>query len=173
MQELILQVKTFADAGQFSQALEDIERVIAMDSACTEAYLIKAQVLQSLMQLPAALNTLQLAASLEPDRPDVYCEIGQLLLSLSRFADAQVVFTRAANLDSGSAAAHEGLGIACLRLGKLELGNVTIARHCNTMPLSPVRTDRLGSCFIPGVTLIVHGSICCKQWLSIRQTSRR
>ena len=121
MQEVMLHVKAFADAGQFSQALENIERVIALDSECTEAYLLKAQVLQSLMQLPAALNTLQLAASLEPDRPDVYCAIGQLLLSLTRFADAQVVFTRAVNLDSESAAAHEGLGTACLRLGNLEL----------------------------------------------------
>ncbi|MGH7399093.1 MAG: tetratricopeptide repeat protein [Candidatus Rokuibacteriota bacterium] len=71
-------------------------------------------------QIPLGLSSLRQAVEIEPGNPLYHNAVGAVMLNIGRFADAQVEFQKAVELDPTYADAYHNLGSAHAEQGKWE-----------------------------------------------------
>ena len=109
-----------AQTGDQLQALELIDKALAIDSGDPVAHFNRGAALQGLRQFDAAAASYDRAIELKPDYADAYCIRGTALIELKRFDEALLSCDRAIELDPDFAEAYANRGIAFEQLCRWE-----------------------------------------------------
>lgn len=96
--------------GRFGDAKVRAEKVLTADPKNVEAQVLLANSLAGLRNLAGAVNELEKAIQLNPERSASYANLGQLEMGRGRRQPAEEAFKRAVELAPKSAAAHLALG---------------------------------------------------------------
>jgi len=75
----------FRDRKQYQNALNDINRAIALDSARAAFWTIKAEVLFSIVQVPQAVEAFQKVTSLDPSNADAWLKLAELSMYVREY----------------------------------------------------------------------------------------
>ncbi|NUP99238.1 MAG: hypothetical protein HUU35_05205 [Armatimonadetes bacterium] len=105
----------YQSAGEKGAALEAIDEATALDTACVEAYLVRAEMAEADQEWPQALQAYQFAEAADPDDPRIQRGLGLTLCALDQFSAAIDSLTKAL------AAAPED-ALLCYKLGEAFLG---------------------------------------------------
>jgi tetratricopeptide (TPR) repeat protein len=97
-------------AGRFEDARTRSELVLQRDSANVEAHILRANAFIGMKDLDGALTQIEDAIKANPDRGEIYSNLGAIELSLGQRAAAETAFKRAAELAPGSIQAQLALG---------------------------------------------------------------
>lgn len=100
---------------------------------------LEAQALNDLGRSDEALERVDAALRIAPNRGDAMHERGVALFDLSRFADAKVAFTKALVTQGNDAYTHQMLGLTLEQLGESAASEVELAKAVELAPqeLSP------------------------------------
>lgn len=102
--------------------------------------------------LDGIIAALEHAALQEPERPDLWKRLGQVLLGVGRYDEAEVWLARSAERTPDDAATHTYLGLARAISGRTEAGVTSARRATEIEPQSPRAHAFLG------VTLALHAT---------------
>ncbi len=109
------QAQVYEARGERGKALEYIEKATGRDSACVEAYLLRASIAEQTEDWPAALVAYQFAEAAAPDDPQVQRGIGLTLCQLEQWSEALP------SLEKALATAPED-PVLCSKMGEAFLG---------------------------------------------------
>ena len=125
--------------GRLTEGLRDFDKAIALDPDYGEAHYNRAAlVLEQLERLSRetgspeqsvvldALASLDLAAALGPEFPELFAARGLALRLLERFSDALASYEKALGLNPDLASAQEGRALCQAGLGRAEALNIRL-----------------------------------------------
>ena len=119
--------RLYTQTGRQPEALQIVKRILAMaDSPETKAscYLAMGQVMEKMVDYPAAITYYSQAFSLEPTDTETWYfinnNLGFCLNTLGRYKEGEVYCRNAISIDPGRSNAHKNLGISREGLGDYE-----------------------------------------------------
>jgi Flp pilus assembly protein TadD/predicted Zn-dependent protease with MMP-like domain len=95
---------------------------------------LEAQALNDLGRSDEALNRLDLALRMAPNRGDALHEKGVALFDLSKFAEAKIVLERALAIQPDDAYSHQILGLTLEQLGDVNRADAALAKALELAP---------------------------------------
>jgi protein O-GlcNAc transferase len=123
----LLGVLTY-QAGQPQQAIELIDRAIAINPSVADYHVNLGVVLAATGKLPAATFEFQRAVTLRPDSAEAHANLGNALRSAGKLNEAVAACQRAVQLRPDHLAAHVNLGHALQERGDLDQAIAVFAR---------------------------------------------
>ncbi len=136
----------FLEAGQWAEAINRFEQVIALVPGAAAPYISRGDALQGLLRFDAAVESYDRAIALEGGVPEVYCNRGVALHKLGQFEAALASYNHALALDPGHADAWSNRGNA---LRKLERADEALASYDRALALNPsaaeIHANRAGA----------------------------
>jgi predicted O-linked N-acetylglucosamine transferase (SPINDLY family) len=128
--------------GDARQAIELIERAIALQPDCTEAYNNLGIVLKDQGRLEEAVTAYRKALKLKPGYAEAHNNLGIALRDQGRLEEAVTAYQKALKLKPDCTEAHYNLGIALRRLGKIAEAK---AAYRKTLELRPDYAEALNN----------------------------
>ncbi len=122
--------------GNFALGRAYLDRALARNPECTEAYLLRASLEYQFGRPEQALENYRIAMGLDPFNAAVYHGIGSLHYSEGDFAAAVDAFERTVDLQPGVAVHLYHLGLACRRTRRLGEA-IDYLRHAIEFGLRP------------------------------------
>jgi tetratricopeptide (TPR) repeat protein len=104
--------------GRNEEALDHIDRALALGLASAEAYGNRGTVLCALSRFPAALARFDRALSVGPATAEMHCNRGSALYELGHFDEALISYDKALSLRADFAPTHVGLASVLCALGR-------------------------------------------------------
>lgn len=118
--ELLTQADQFRQQGQFQQALERYEQVIALKPDLAEAQWGKCYILNRLLQPAEAIVACDAALALKPNYPEALWSKGYALDAQQQIQEALMLYEQAIALKPDFAEAWSNKGTALFKLGRFE-----------------------------------------------------
>jgi predicted O-linked N-acetylglucosamine transferase (SPINDLY family) len=120
--------------ARHAEAIEWIDRAIAVDGACADFHNNLGEAKRALGRSAQAEADYRRALALRPDYAEALCNLGLVLCELDRAAEAATHLRRAVALKPDLAAAHDNLGVALQALDDLD---GAAAAHARAIALAP------------------------------------
>ncbi len=154
--ETLAQAKELHRQGHVEQAAGFYRQILAIDSGQTEAAYLLGIACQALGQLDEAVATLQHAARLQPESPEIAAQLRQTIVmqhhhrsgelaATGQLAAATDCYRKIVELQPDFAAAHGNLGALLERQGKLDEAAVCCLRALELKPDFAAASYNLGS----------------------------
>ena len=113
---------TSADlAERPAEAIPALKKYLALNPRDADALVSLGASRRLMRDLAAAADTLAEAGRLAPESPRLHFELGNLMLDVRTFADAQACFERAIQYAPGIARYHSHLGLALEEQGRIRV----------------------------------------------------
>ena len=109
---------TFMELGNFDDAIECFQQVIALDPAQHEAYNNMGVCLGRLNRIDEAVAAIQKAVAIKPDYGEAWSNLGGMCELQQRYEDGIRACQRAIHLKPNWAEAHSNLGSNLARIGR-------------------------------------------------------
>ncbi|NCF25529.1 MAG: hypothetical protein GWP60_13420 [Gammaproteobacteria bacterium] len=138
-----------ADPGQFYDAIDQLERLVAENPGVYQIRMLLGQALQRVQRYDRALVVHLEALQQEPYNPRVHFELGALYLLLDRPADARTALERSLELESRQPNAYAKLALVSSQLGD---GVGTVKHFLRAFEIDP-RDHELPA----GIALFLYG----------------
>ncbi|MEO8602934.1 MAG: tetratricopeptide repeat protein [bacterium] len=116
------------NAGDLTQARDLLDRAVGLDAKDADVHYQLGVVRGRLGDSRGAIDELQTALRLRPYFPVAALELGIALIDAGRFAEAEPALLQAQQVTTLDAQASFYLGLAQLRLGRLEMARASFAR---------------------------------------------
>lgn len=130
--------------GRVNEALELLDRAVALDSRLVDAHVHRGRALLLLGRAEAALAAAHHARSLAPDRAQPWVLAGEALIALDRDPEARPLLERAVALDESLLPAHAALRDVLARAGDYAAAVTVASRAVALAPGDPAHHMRLG-----------------------------
>lgn len=131
--------------GQFPQAVEQIQRAIALNPNAAAFHNNLGTALQRMGRFPEAVASHQQALRLQPDFVDAHYNLGTILMNCGRLAEAVPSLQRAINLKPDHVEAHNNLGNVFRELGKLDDAIASYQQALRYKPNFPQALNNMGN----------------------------
>jgi tetratricopeptide (TPR) repeat protein len=120
--------------GRFDDAKVRAEKALTLDAANVDAQILLANALAGLKDLKAAVDELEEAIKLAPDRSSTYTNLGVIEVTRGRRDAAEQAFKRAIELDERSAAGRLALGTFYRSIGQQQDGEKELRKALELEP---------------------------------------
>lgn len=135
---LDLGIELLRSGTRLDDAISELRLAAELDVSLWEARQYEVDALRLKGDLTAALSVQSDLVDDVPDRPEVHCNMGNLLLSASRWEEAKGSFQRALALRPDYPLARAGLGIALWRSGSFAEGISILKETTSALPDKPL-----------------------------------
>ncbi len=140
--------------GRVNEALELLDRAVALDSRLVDAHIHRGRALLLLGRAEAALAAAHHARSLAPDRALPWVLAGEALIALDRDPEAYPLLERAVALDESLLPAHTALRDVLARAGDYAAAVTVALRAVALAPGDPAHHMRLGELLLESDDLV-------------------
>jgi type IV pilus assembly protein PilF len=140
---------SYLEAGQFSVALDEVNKVLALDSSLADAYHIRALAYMNLREEKLAEDNFRRALSAKPQDGDLLSNYGWFMCGAGRYPEAIAMLDRAIGAPSAGGVIKPmiNLGLCYLRQGDSSNAERTLLRAHYLDERNPVANANLAAMY--------------------------
>ncbi|MEE9167182.1 MAG: tetratricopeptide repeat protein [Candidatus Neomarinimicrobiota bacterium] len=144
--DLLNNAKRELQKGDYFQAIEILERIVAEDSLYVQAFFILGSAYQSMSEYNKALLLLKRANLLDPDDVNIMLALGRCYMELGHLSQAQKQFETVLGADSSNPSARLKLGDVYMKQQRYGRASETFRPLLQHSPTKSYVSMKLGVC---------------------------
>ncbi|WP_232504396.1 tetratricopeptide repeat protein [Sulfuricella denitrificans] len=153
--------------GKSSEALDALQRAIALSRDDAEAHSNLGNALKNLRRFSEAETSYRQAIKIRPNFAEAQCNLGVVLVEQGRLSEAEANLRRALEIKPNHADAHNNLGIALMKQERLSEAEPCFQQALKIKPDYHEALNNLGS-LLTEQGLLAEAEISCVEALKIK-----